>query len=1080
MTVLTPTTPSRRAKQLARTAGLALAAVGVAGGAFLAVLHFQPAVLSAAGLEPHRPVKSFVAPNPPLHHGMGPGDAPWFNSYSAGKLSSQFRAEEYNPCADGSVDVLRPQARFFLGGGQRLDVTGETGKVAFDSPSGNAKDGLMTAGSKVPQTGQLHHVHIELFPSSAAARPTLTMDTDNVRFDNDTLRLFTEAIPATATAAEVAADRVPVVVRGVDYDMDGTGLTLRLSEGDNPGDRQLHLLEIAHGRRLTLLHPGTVGGSGNGGGAAPHAAPVPTAQPAIPPSVLPVPPAGATHAAGVPKPAAVPATAPVPPTLYRAVFRDNVRVAQGTPGVADPPEQTIGLGDVLTIDLLQKASAPKPPTPAQAATPSATPPPPPTTAPAAAPAPGTAAVVATAAPPASQPAGTAKFGSEPITVYWTGTLRVTPIDPATAMMPLTGGQSAVRLAGRPATLSYNGANARAAVATYRTVDDAVRLEPSPQLPTVHLSQPQKGMTLDAPSVVFDPVTSIATILGPATMRVADAARRSTMTATWADRGLLHVVNAGADPAGVDHVDLLGDVHVDDPRFAQRSRRLLLDLDLLPPTTRPAATTPGAREQLRRMTAVGDVVCRLLRPGQPDQGIESDRLVIGMAAGPDGSVSPRTVVADGRQVRAFDADQALHADHLEAVLAPKPASATTRATATTKPSDDAMAAVALGSLYATGHVRAALKDGATTTSDALRETTAADGRQLVELTAPGGARVVDAKHDVLVGSVLHVSDRGVVVVDGPGTLHTTGKPTPQPAAKTAAAGGGGGRPMDVSWTDGLTFDQNANTVDVVGRVLVRSTNADGTVTVAVGDTAHLDLLDNAKDAKPTDGDALGSKALRKLTLAGHMTATSRLEMGGVVLRFGQLKGDRLVYTAADGLAHVPGAGTLLVENHPQPATGTAAVPAGGKFGVMAVGWKGGLVYDTLADRITITGDTRVGFQQDVHGSTAGGPIQMRSDQLLIVLQKTTGADQGKTEVSQLLATGAVHAHTRTMDMDCHTGDFDPRSGLLVATGSDAEPGRATDAASRGMESVGGRFDQMRFDTNKQEVVGGRNLRGSFRH
>jgi hypothetical protein len=1058
MTVISPKS-SRHSKRLVRTAGLVLGAVAVAGGAFLAVLHFQPAIAPAATAGRPSVAPAAVGPAPQLFNGMASGDAPWVNSYDGGRLSSQFKADEYTPRKDGTVSVLHPKARFYLGGGRCLQIIGDTGEVAFDSPAGGRKGGGMPTESTTPDTGKLHHVHIALFPTNDAdppARPTLTMDTDNVRFDNDTLRLFTE--PYTdADGHVVAADRVPVVVRGDDYAMDGTGLTLRLSEGRNLGDRQLHLLEVAHGIRLTLLHPGAALGPGGGDRAAASAA-SPTLRPAPP---VPVPPSTPPVVASGVTPASRPAlatTTPAAPQLYRAVFRDHVRIAQR---VAGQPDQTIGLGDVLTLDMLQKSSGAKP----AGTVPSVGSP-----TPAVAPVPATAPTLAATPPAASQPAGAAgqgKLGSEPITIYWTGTLRVTPVDPAAALMPLDGGQAALRLAGRPAMLSFNGATAKAATATYRTVDDAVRLEPSAECPVVQLAQPVKGLALDARSVAFDPATSVATIVGPATMRVAEAGHATTMTATWTERGLLHVVNAGADPAGVDHVDLMGDVRADDPRFSLVGRRLLLDLDLLPPTTRPAAGEGGggSREQLRRMTAVGNVVCRLLRPGQPDQGIEGDRLVIGMATGPDGTAAPRTVLADGRQVRAYDAEQALFADHLEAVLAPK--------APTTKPAEGGMAAVSLDTLYATGHVRAALKNGSTAASDTLRETTAADGREFIELSAPAGAHVVDAKHDELVGSVLHVTDQGVVVVDGPGTLHSTGKPTTQPA------GGTGGRPIDVSWTDGLTFDSVANTADVVGHVLVRSVGADGTVTTAVGDTAHLDLLDTAKDAKAPPGDTLGAKTLKALTLAGHMSAKSELDLRGVVVHHGELFGDRLVYTAGDGMARVPGPGKLFVENHPQPTTGPAVTGAGGKFGVMAVGWKGGLAYDTAAGRITITGDTRVGFQQDVRGSTEGGPIQMRSDELVIFVQKGTGADAGKSQVSRLLATGAVHVRARTMDMDCHTADFDPRVGKLVAKGSDAEPGRATDAAGRGIESVGGGFGELEFDTNQQEVVGVRDMHGSFR-
>ena len=1084
MTALSPTSPWHP-RRLARTAGFVLAAVAVAGAAFLAVLHFQPPVAPAVPAAPLPPSALVVGPDPQLHNGLGPVGRPAFQNFDGGKLVSDFTADDLTPRKDGTVDVRQPRARFYTKDGGYLLVTGNTGVVSF-GPAGGDKASLMSPATKMPSTGNLYHVHIGMYPSPAAAEPTLTMDTDNVRFDNDTLRLYTEKIPPTGADPEVAADRVPVVVRGADYDMDGTGLTLRLSVNPATHDRQLHLLEIAHGKRLTIRHPAALGS---------HDTPAPrtTAAPAATP---PGPALASADPAAVPL--ALPPAVP-PPQAYRAVFNDQVRIAQGDPSAAGRPDQTIGLGDVLTIDFVPKKSPDAKPTTASAARPVTQP------------APAAATTVA-AMPPATRPA---KLGEQPVTVYWTGKLRVTPWEPASTMMPLDAGQAAVRLAGRPATLTYGGATAIAAVATYRTADDAVRLEPSPACPVVHLSQPQKGMALDAQAVAYDPATSVATIVGPATLRVTEAARRTTMTATWADRGLLHVVNAGADPAGVDHVDLAGDVHADDPKFSLVSRRLLLDIDTSTPTTRPGGKS---ETQLRRLTAVGAVVCRLLRPGLPDEGIEGDRLVVGMAPGPDGTMAPRDVLADGRQVHAFDAQQALFADHLEAVLAPKPGdrpvspplrggSATDNsrrqtpakrgANGTTHPATGERAAVAVESMYATGHVKAVLKSGATATADTMRETTGRDGRQFVELFGTHGATVSDPKHGTLVGSVLHVNglldaaDSGVVVVDGPGTMHTFGKPTTKPTTtatgkpSTKPAGSIGGRPIDVSWVDGLSFDSAANTADVVGHVLVKSVDANGTVSTAVGDRAHLEFEDDpkakggtAKPDKPKDDadENLGSRTLRSLTLVGHMVAESELDEGGKVVQFGRLKGDRLVYTAVDDVARVPGPGTLFVEKH-KPAKPTPGKDDG-KAGTMAIGWQGGLAYAHLTGLIHIVGDVRVGFQQD-NAKNGGGPMQMRSDELTIEMRKATGADAGKPQVSDLLATGAVHLTTATLDVHCHTADFKPDAGLLVATGSDAEPGRAVDTSGRGVGSAGGEFGELEFDTNQNTVRHVSDVNGSFR-
>jgi hypothetical protein len=1102
---------SRAPRRLARQAGLLALAVAVAGSSFGLVLRFQSSG-PPAGPAGRVDVLAPVGPDPQLIRGIGAAPMPWLLQYQNGQVVSQFNATRLVPQTDGTIDVTRPVSVFYLSNGRYMLVTGDTGVVAFDNaaPGGGGGGGLAPGGMGMPDRGRLHDVHIALYPSIDADRPTLTMETDNVRFDNQTLRLYTEKF-TDADGHVVPADRVPVTVRGADYDMDGTGLTLRMSEGAN-GDRQLHLLEIAHGKRLTIRHPNAMHATTAPAPAvaSPAAATVAASATQAPPVVPAAPPANAGPApAHVPSPATKPA--PIP---YRAVFNDDVQIKQGDPATAAAnggrPDATLALGDVLSLDFLQDQSvvdagpAATTPAPARVA------PPRPPTAPFApsadvAPVPAQAAARTSAGqslPPTSQPvvpevAKPGKLTDGPITVYWTGKLRVTPLAPTAAtMLPLEQKQSVARLVGRPAKLTANGATAKAAVATYRTVDNALRLEPSDAVPTVFASQ--KGMTLVARSIAFDPATSVATIIGPATLDVTQESGRH-LKVTWVDRGLLHVVPsdpAKTDLSGVDHVDLTGSVVAADPTsFNLIARRLLLDLDVLPParkpTTTPAAGQPSSQEQLRRLTAVGGVVCRMFRPGQPDRGINGDRLVVGMAPDADGHPAPRTVVADGR-VRLSDADQQLRANHVEAVLDSKP---TPAIRPTTGPTTDPTASVSLASLLATGDVQAVLKNGSCAEGDVLREQTADDGRQMVELSGAGPVRVTTAKGERLVGSVLHVAadgPRDVVTVDGPGTLHSTPKPAASPTTAPA-------RPMDVSWTDGMSYDAAANIVDVVGHVLARTMEAKGAVDTVVGDTAHLDLADPPKSTTRPADDDLGGKQLRTLTLTGHVHGTTDLQAGPILLRHGDLFGEKLVYDAVANVAHVPGPGKLLVENHRPPATEPAAATAASgqgpsRPGEMALKWRDGLTYDQPTDRVTIVGDTHAAFLPDAAkpGAPVGGPMQLRSDKLVIDLRQVVDAkpvpgkptaakaDAGKqkSQVSKLRATGAVHFRARTIDVYCHAAEYDPDAGTLTAHGSPAEPGRAADLGKNGGAMDGG-FDTLVFDTVREEIISVNGVRGTFR-
>ncbi len=227
-------------------------------------------------------------------------------------------------------------------------------------------------------------------------------------------------------------------------------------------------------------------------------------------------------------------------------------------------------------------------------------------------------------------------------------------------MPITSGQSAIRLVGSPVILTPEGSTVRAAAVTYRNPDGAVQLENSPAQPLVDVKQ-DRGMTFTAESVNYDPTKAMAIITGKSNLHLPLEEKHEQLTASWTDRGVLHFTSKAMQPDSVDHVDLFGNVKVDHPLFTLNSNELALALE------KSAIVAPGAKPALilKSATATGNVQCRMLRPGQPSQEIDGDDLILGTIAGPDGKLSPRTVVADGH-VKAINAGQELHAGHLEAL------------------------------------------------------------------------------------------------------------------------------------------------------------------------------------------------------------------------------------------------------------------------------------------------------------------------------------------------------------------------------------------------------------------------------
>lgn len=1027
-------------------------------GGFALYWRMQPGTVSSA------PMKSGagIALPPPSNltqMRIGPGKRGWANTFDdKGRLSSQFTAAEYTPRKDGTIKVDHPVNIFYLNDGQYIMVDGDTGVVFVDSAAGaSSKSDVMQMGMQAPSRGLLKNVHVKLFSNRDAVRPTLWMDVNNLSFDNDTLRLSTESY-TDDHGTTVAADRVPVVIRGNDYEFDGAGLTVRW----NGRDHRLQLLEVAHGGRLEIKKGGmnALPGGQRGANAAFNVQPPTFGIRQSKQGDGPLVEALATadpKAAGLalPTTSATTQTVPVP---YRAVFNDAVRILQG--------ERQVARADVMTVDFLP-AEQKNPATvkkPVEAKTIVATDPelaaPP-----AARKLTGETAVSSTTQPAprwaATQPA-TTQPNNPPVTVYWTGKLRITPLD-AEPVLPVTSGESAVRLVGSPVVFTPQGAEIHAAVASYRSPDGAIRLENSHAFPMVEVKQ-DRGMTFTTESVNYDPATSLATIRGQSHLNLPLEGQQASMTASWVDQGVLHFVGKSAQPQTVDHVDLFGQVKVDHPQFNLRSKELALDLE---PAKTHAAADGQSGMTLKRATATGSAECRLLKPGQPDQGIDSDRLVLETGPGPDGKVTPRMVVADGN-VRAFDPQQELRAGHLVARLRPLVAS--------TKGKQDNQA-VELESLFASSKVHSVLKNGAIADSDALR-VNMEDGKSHIELSGKP-ATVKDGKGGSLSGPIIHISpEQSLVTVSGAGSMESV----------RSASANEPARPVKVTWTDSMNVNGPANTVDVAGHVKVTTTDTIGTVNTVFGDKAHLDLMDakaatTAKAPATQSGLAMsdfGSKALKALTLTGHVHADSLLtEADGSVARHGQLWDcSELTYDAVSGRAEIPGAGQMLLEDHRKGNAPPGDL--GNSRGTQGIRWSKSLVYDETKRQVIITGDVAMGIKQDQKDAQ---PMDLRCQVMTVDLAAvpTTGAvtgstTAGKMDVSHVHAEAAVDFRAKELHVTAHTMDYDPAAHLVTLLGTDQEPGQLLDDTQGHSAQT---FESLEWDAQTQEIKSVRGARGAVR-
>jgi hypothetical protein len=1052
--------------------------------------------------------------------GFGPGHRPWMKSFDEkGKLVSQFTATEFTPTPTGSFKVDHPISEFFLEKGQVMRVTGDKGEVYCDTAGSGTSRGILSAPTTSPRTGWLHGVHIDLLPSVDATRPIQWMDADNIHFDNDHLRMWTESY-TDDHGNIIASDQVPVTIRGDQYEFNGKGMTLIW----NGVTRRLEELQILHGDHLVIKDPSMISlpgmtappaktnatsdnhqfSDGPQGHASGRLSPQSTALRTVAKqdTVILV----ADHP---PVKSARPADPPMP---YVAVFHDQVRINEGA--------RTMAVADQMIVDFLQSSSSSKPDAgtpapPAAAASAGSSPSPLPSTASASAaptqesgntPTSNTPAANTSAANTSAANTSAAKPAAEPVTIYWTGPLLVTPLRDQT-LMPLTAGQSIVKLIGTPVKLTPEGSEVTAAAATYRSPDGAAIVESSPMFPTITLTQ-VKGLTLSTQHIDYNPATSLAVLSGPSALHTPVGTK--AMDVTWSNTGLLHIVRLPGQPNGVDHVDLSDDVAVHHPDFELTTRQLLLDLDILPKpksskSDSTSSTGSESDEQLKMLTAIDSVRCRLLQTGKAgDTGINSDRLVIKTRRNTDGTTFPREVEAKG-DVNAFDPEQSITAQNLDAMLLPtaKPPAPQTSAT---KPTDGAMAAVQLDSMHAWTTVHAKLKNGSTADTDDLSVTGPEDAR-IVLLKNEQGSLLTDGKKSTLESNFPIEIDaaNGGLTVHGAGVMKTvrskaTTQPAPQPAEAVAE------QPMEVHWHDDMELDSKANVADLHGAVKVINHDLDGTTDTITGDNCHLDLMDakktkadpavvntapldtahNIKPSKPQPTQdpvaGMGGKDLKQLTLTGHVIGYTLLNApDGSVLRQGEMHGEKMIYTAIDQTAVIPGKGTMFIENH-KPDSNTKNT-SGSNRGSMAIQWNKQLTYSQATQIIKIDGNTVTGFEQEPNTGKPKkpqqkprAPMQLYAEHLVITLGKApsdpdallpdgTPVSQNKMQLTDLQAFEQVRFMAPAIDLSCGSIDFNPLKSLITAKGTAREPGETRNAA----QTATGTFDELEYDTLNEEVV-----------
>jgi lipopolysaccharide export system protein LptA len=982
-----------------------------------------------------------------------------------GRLVMEFSAGEYEPTREGTVRVSDAAARFYLGDGRYIALQARRGQVIVSGGAGSARQ-LASGQGGSPDRGQMSDVEVELYESRDASAPTLVCVVPVISFDNDTFRIATEA--TEIDGRPVAADEVPVRVRGNDVEFDGRGLTIRW----NGLDGRLESLEVPHGERLTIRNADALLGPSRPARrdeAAPATSPANVSDATDRPAdATTAPTTRMTRRERLRRQQAMAAATDPAPPVYRAVFDRDVRLFE-----ADAP---IGSADQLIVDFHgggdadAGAAASQRPARRAASEPASTQPIP-------------------TDPPSTRSATTAPDGEaalpRSLTIRWAGRLRVEPL-PAGVPVPADPRDAIVRLVGSPVTLTRDGAEASSATLTYHSRDDLVLLEPSDAFPTVSLRD-GSGATLSTRTLRLNRGTGSAELLGAgrADLPVESGGDPSQpVSAEWTRSCAITFSELG-DALAMKSATLDGDVRITHPQVTLSAGQV--DLGFTDP--QPTAATTRPAQSLRSVRARHGVRGQVADAQGQAGTIEAEELAIDLANPDDGEPYVQTLVAR-RDVRVADAAQSLAAQSLEATFAPvSPGPATDSTTRpTTRPATLlAGGDVQLRSLDAGGGVTwTGDGDGTRATGDTLAIRTL-DGPATVVLSgAP--AVLVDGENALRGERIEFEPDTDRARVVGAGELQAV-----QPADEGSPA-----RPIRVTWSDGIIVDGPSNRADVTGNVVASATDADGSIQSARGGrvalllsprptTAPVEATPNdsapttAPSTAPTRGllagsQPMGGRTVREVVLEEQVDLSSELlAADGSLLRRMHLLSPRVRVDLERRVLDVPVAGRVLFEDRRPAEAGAADDLVSDLRGATAVQWNDSLVYDESARRVTMVGGVTV-----AHQPTPDEPaVRLDAARVVADLEPEAAATNATTRpgvsLKRIVADGAVTVVAPRARFTAAEVVLEPQTGRMIARGTPQQPVELFD--EQGVSQGG--FDSLIYNTRTRQIDSLIRPRGSIR-
>jgi lipopolysaccharide export system protein LptA len=664
--------------------------------------------------------------------------------------------------------------------------------------------------------------------------------------------------------------------------------------------------------------------------------------------------------------------------------------------------------------------------------------------------------------------------SEPLDVFWGGTLRVIPASPATVLKP---GESIVRFTG-------NAVRVRDDSMTLVGTDVQYDNSSGIAVAAGSAAQPLHISFLDHDGTVTGTVIAVQAQYFQQTQHVifngsgkgtfADPDNAdSSMRVAWGRSCNLTLAGTG-NQLQIQQADMIGNASViDGPSDGPAKLRLTAGLihTLFEPAATAAPTAADANHSsavLRDMVAIGDAHCLIHNESGSDRALAGDKLTVEMGKDSAGKAFPKYITSEGR-VHAQQEKQELWSDRLDATVAPA-----TRPTGSRKAAADDSSQFQLQTMLATGNVQVRNAQGSTAKGDTL-SVDEPNNQPFVTLIGKPFATVTGSNRSMQGPKIELKPDEDWALATGPGQID----------GLTAATASGSSQPMHAHWNGTATVLGPQNQIDILGGVQADSMEANGTKNTANADHAILYLAPRPpaptavkKDPSNTPQfSMLKDKQIQTVSLRKNASVESTLlAADDSILRRAFIEGDEIDHDIPAQRLTVPGPGRMLIEEHTKPGAATRPSnsgeqsPAGGQ-GISAFSWTKKFTFDQATRQAVIDGNVQIRHQPD--GKTSK-PTALAADHVTADFLPAQGgskksaaasAGQEQLQLKKMTATGHVLVHDGDKLIQADEVSYDPITEILTAGGADDDLVIVTDMKTGGEET----FQEAEINTRTNQFT-----------